>query len=522
MQYPKKKRNKMKKTKFTWRVWLWIIIFLFSLVSLFYTPYFMKKGVLVTSVVANSSVFEQGLRQNQVITSIDGMTVTNLADFENITKLKANLTEKIKTTIKTLNTEYVVYSENPFQFSVSNLPKTNLQMGLDLAGGARALIQAKNHSLTTTEANDLISMMTNRFNTYGLSDMTIKSVSDLSGNYFVLIEIAGATPNDLRDLVSQQGKFEAKIGNETVFIGGDKDIASVSRSGQDAGIYSCNPSSQGGYSCEFRFAVYLSQGAAERQAKITEDLEVNTSVNGGYLSKKLDLYVDDSLMDSLLISEDLKGKVTTQIQISGSGAGENQVDAYKNAEDQMKKLQTILITGSLPFQLEIAKLDTISPTLGSDFSRYLLLAGVVSLLLVALTVFLRYRSKKAILPLIVCASEIIIILGIAAFIKWNLDLASIAGILTAIGTGVDDQIVILDEAISRGKERSASGIKQRIKNAFTIIMGAYFTSVASLIPLWKAGGGLLKGFVFTTMIGITLGVLITRPAFADLVKANEE
>ncbi|NMB66944.1 MMPL family transporter [Candidatus Woesearchaeota archaeon] len=511
----------MKKTKFTWKVWLWIIVFLFSLVSLFYTPYFLKKGVLVTSVIANSSAFEQGLRQNQVITSIDGMQITNTKDFENVIKLKSTLTEKTKTTIKTLNGEYVIYSENPFQFSVSNLPKTNLQMGLDLAGGARALIQAKNHSLTQSEASDLVSMMDNRFNTYGLTDMTIKSISDLSGNYFVLIEIAGATPNDLKNLVSQQGKFEAKIENQTVFIGGEKDIASVSRGGQEAGIYSCNPSTQGGYVCEFRFAVYLSPEAAERQANITKNIEVNTSINGGYLSKKLDLYVDDSLMDSLLISEDLKGKVTTQIQISGSGTGETQADAYKNAEEQMKKLQTILITGSLPFQLEIAKLDTISPTLGSDFARYLLIAGVISISIVALIVFLRYRSKKAILPLIICTSEIIITLGIAAFIKWNLDLASIAGILTAIGTGVDDQIVILDEAIGGNKEKS-TGIKQRIKQAFTIILGAYFTTVASLLPLWKAGGGLLKGFVFTTLIGVTLGVLITRPAFADLVKMNED
>ena len=30
--------------------------------------------------------------------------------------------------------------------------------------------------------------------------------------------------------------------------------------------------------------------------------------------------------------------------------------------------------------------------------------------------------------------------------------------------------------------------------------------------------GLLKGFAFTTVIGLTLGILITRPAFADIVR----
>ena len=103
-------------------------------------------------------------------------------------------------------------------------------------------------------------------------------------------------------------------------------------------------------------------------------------------------------------------------------------------------------------------------------------------------------------------------------IKWDLDLPSIAGILAAIGTGIDDQIIVLDEA---GQTHSLS-IKQRMKRAFKIILGAYFTSLVALIPLWWAGAGLLKGFVFTTILGITIGVLVTRPAFTDIIRKIEE
>ncbi len=53
-------------------------------------------------------------------------------------------------------------------------------------------------------------------------------------------------------------------------------------------------------------------------------------------------------------------------------------------------------------------------------------------------------------------------------------------------------------------------------------MTAYLTSVVSLLPLYWAGAGLLKGFAFTTIIGITAGVLITRPAFAEMVRKSEE
>jgi len=52
-------------------------------------------------------------------------------------------------------------------------------------------------------------------------------------------------------------------------------------------------------------------------------------------------------------------------------------------------------------------------------------------------------------------------------INWNLDLAAIAGILAAVGTGVDDQIVITDEALKGA--RVARNWKSRMKNAFFII-----------------------------------------------------
>lgn len=507
------------KIKFTWKIWLWIVVFILALISIFITPTFLQKGVIIKEISQNSSALEQGLKVGDVITHVNGKIIQNPEDFLKIISEQVNTNEKVKTTITTKDAEYTIFSEKPLGISVSNLPITNLKLGLDLAGGSRAFIEAEDHKLTKQEVDDLAQIIENRLNVFGVSDMKIIPISDLFGNNRLSIEIAGATPTTIKDLISQQGKFEAKIGNETIFIGGKRDITSVSRSGQESGIYKCDQSSQDTYFCEFRFIIYLSQDAAERQANITKDLEINSTSQGNYLSKKLDLYLDDKLVDSLNIGESLKGRAETQIQISGSGTGPTKADAYDDAVNEMKNLQTILITGSLPFKLKIVKFDTISPTLGSGFVRYLFLAGGVALALVVITVLLRYRTKSAIAPLIICTSEIIITLGVASFMKWDLDLMAIAGVLAAIGTGVDDQIVVLDEA---NQKESSLSIKQKIKNAFTIVFGAYFTSVASLLPLAWVGGGLLKGFVLTTVTGITLGVLITRPAFADIVRLLEK
>ena len=60
--------------------------------------------------------------------------------------------------------------------------------------------------------------------------------------------------------------------------------------------------------------------------------------------------------------------------------------------------------------------------------------------------------------------------------------------------------------------------EDRLKKAFFIIFAAYATTVVAMLPLWFAGAGLLKGFALTTIAGVTIGVFITRPAFAAVVE----
>lgn len=505
--------------RLTWKIWILIIVMLLSLLSIFgFPPMFLEKGVLITSVELDSQASQQGLADGQIIVAIDGKEVNSVEDYTQIMQQKFPSDKDVKTTITTKTSESILFSGKPPEITISDLPNTNLKTGLDLAGGARALVKAKDKELSQQEISDLVDTTSNRFNVYGISDIKVSAVSDISGDKFMLIEIAGATPKDLKKLIEQQGKFEAKIGEETVFIGGERDVSSVCRNDATCAAVTFCDSSTNGYLCNFQFTIYLSENAAKKHAEVTEKLDINKS-NFEYLSKPLDLYVDDVLVDSLLISKGLQGQVTTQISISGSGQGGTQEEAYSDAEANMHDLQTILITGSLPYQLEIVKLDTISPTLGEKFSKILFLAGLASLIVVAIIVFIRYKKIKESLSILLTAfSEIVIILGVASVINWNLDLLSIAGILVTVGTGIDQQIIVIDES----RIKISLSVKQKLKRAFTIILGAYFTALVSLLPLLWVGAGLLKGFAITTLIGITVGILITRPAFTDIIRKIEE
>lgn len=502
--------------KITFRVW--ILIICLGLGILMISPS-LENGALIKSVEKNSAAYNASIRAGEIIKEINGNKINSPEDY---TKEMGSLfvgSKEIRLDVKTNKNEYTLLTNRPLEITVSSVPKTKIKTGLDLSGGARALVSPVNISLDDAQFDDLLAITNQRLNAFGLSDMSIRRVSDLSGNKYMLVEVAGATPADLRDLVGKQGKFEAKIGNNSVFKGGENDISDVCRNNANcAGVTGCFPAQGGGYACNFQFTIYLKESAAQKHADMTKKLGLDDT--GRYLSEKLYLYVDDQEVESLLISADLKGQVTTQISIQGSGSGLTEKEALDAAKKDMSKLQTILLTGSLPYKLEIVKLDTISPFLGKEFMNSLILLGVVVFVIVSLLIFLKYRNIKISSAVILTmVSEALLTLAIAAFIKWNLDAPGIAGIIAGLGTGVNDQIIILDESEGKGE---SSSLKERIKRALFIIIGAFLTIVAAMIPLFWAGAGMLRGFALTTIIGVSVGILITRPAFADIVRQIKE
>lgn len=408
--------------------------------------------------------------------------------------------------------------------TVGETPYTNLRKGLDLQGGTRVILQPA-EPIDEETLGLVIDTLQQRLNVFGLSDVLVTTVGGIGEESpLILVEIAGTTAQEISDLVQKQGKFEAKVAETTVFKGGGNDITYVCRTADCSGLdpqRGCG-TNQGGWLCQFQFSVSLSPAAANKLADATRDSEIIGTAGDRYLADPLDFYLDDELVRSLNIGASLKGQVTTEVGVSGIGIGITQQDALNNMFIEQKTLQTVLVTGSLPVKLEIQKIDTISPILGSAFVKNALLLAGISALAVAIILTLIYRRLKIAIPIILTAVfEITIVLGIAAVIGWNLDLASIAGIIIAIGTGVNDQIIITDEAF-RKETQGLGNWKTRMKRAFSIIFASYLTGLVAMIALWFFGAGLLKGFALTTVLAITAGVFITRPAYAIVVNMLTE
>src|SRR3989344_8935941 len=93
--------------KFSWRIWLFIIVLIMSVVLIFgMPPAFFQKGVAIKSVDSNSTAFDSGLRQGQVITSIDGKSVSNVDDYAKFLEGKFVSNQSVKTIVGTKGSEF--------------------------------------------------------------------------------------------------------------------------------------------------------------------------------------------------------------------------------------------------------------------------------------------------------------------------------------------------------------------------------------------------------------------------------
>lgn len=367
--------------------------------------------------------------------------------------------------------------------SISSLIFKGLNYGIDLQGGAEIKLKTEK-PLSEKNLSEIVKILETRYNARGIRDVNIFAW----GKEYIIIQIAGISVEEARKLAESQGKLEVKIGNETVFTG--RDIIKIEP-------YKINPETQ-------RYGVPFV--ITETAARKFREVAIKTN-----FSLPVDMYLDGVLVNSAPIGEDLKlamlrGEVVKAL-ILETGYGE---EAKKEAE----RIEIILRSGVLPIKLHTESVLEIPPRLGERFKEYALIAAIAAIILVSLIVAYRYKNLKiSMLIIFILISEVLIILGISSIIGHDWDLASIAGLIISIGTGVDHQIIITDQLV-RGRERS---MRLRLKTALFILVTSWILLFLAMVPLFYIGIAMLKGFALITIIGYTVGVFITRPAFAKLL-----
>ena len=187
-----------------------------------------------------------------------------------------------------------------------------------------------------------------------------------------------------------------------------------------------------------------------------------------------------------------------------------------------RQLEIDLRAGALPTTLDVDDEGTtyfLQPSLAQEFKLFSLITGAVAVLAVSAVVFFRYREFGVAAPMVLtAAAEVYLLLGFASLVGLALDLSHIAGFIAVIGTGVDDLIIIADEILQGERVKTGRVFESRFRKAFWVIGAAAATTIIAMSPLAVLSLGDLQGFALVTIVGVLLGVLVTRPAYGNVLR----
>ena len=349
----------------------------------------------------------------------------------------------------------------------------------------------------STDTRDLTrDILNDKLNSLGLKDIPVRTV----GEDYILIDFAGIDLATAKDIAEKPGKFEIRIqttGNETQHVLYGDSIVSV-------GIPTFHDN-------QWHTPFTLKEDGARALQKVAIETGATDSPESHYLN----MYLDENKIYGAPLSYSAASRLKeTPIYSWEASTGTDDV-----AKTEASMLQIHLRAGALPVNVVLVGSGHVDATLGKQFKTEAVIAGLISLIAVAAVVFRRYRRPEILVPMVgTSISEVIMILGVAAAIGWQLDLAAIAGIIAAIGTGIDHLVIITDEVLYEGKLPPTKVFASRIGKAFAIIFGAAATTIIAMSPLVIMGFGSLKGFAITTIIGVFIGVVVARPVYGVVIK----
>lgn len=480
----------MKKKEFidlikNWQVALMIILVLVSVILLFPHP---ENGGLKTNTQFGLDLSGGTWLQMQFQGEVVHFTTDRPVD-DFLTDLQ-----------KGLDAEIYLVGDDKLEIR-KHFTEGELESAFAVAGGD---LTSYEPGVTRETAEQAKQILEQKLNALGTKDAKVNPLISLSGvSQYIRVEMAGVSLSEAKDIVGTQGQFEIRIfskENQTEHVLYGDAIQTVGIPERDTRSNSWGVS----FTLSEEGAAQFREGAIKYGATTDPD------------NHWLDMVLDGRTVYSAPLSEDLAAQLQFEpirSLVASTGPGDAGLTAAQNLEIHLR-------AGALPVQVTVAGSGQVPSNFGEMYKNLSILAFIVAALAVGAVIYYRYREPMIVLPMMaVNLSEIVILLGIMAAIQYQLDLAAIAALIAVLGTGIDQLVIITDEVLHEGRVPSKQLYQKRLTRAVGIIMVSAATVVIAMLPLALLDLSTLRGFAIITILGVLIGVLITRPAYGKIIMA---
>lgn len=230
------------------------------------------------------------------------------------------------------------------------------------------------------------------------------------------------------------------------------------------------PEEDGTYS--YVVSLELTDTAAETFSAVT-----STMAGTG---ESISIWMDDNMISAPTVNE----AITDGHAII---SGDFDADSAKDLADKIN-------SGALPFKLETASFKTISPTLGTNALKAMVISGLIAFVFIAIYMVVLYRVTGFVAAISIIGQVAVTLACVSGWFGFmpssTLTIPGIAGIILTVGMGVDANIITgerIREELRSGKSLDTS-LKAGYKRAFSSILDGNLTSLIVAVILMMAFG----------------------------------
>ncbi|MGB9685833.1 MAG: protein translocase subunit SecD [Rectinema subterraneum] len=430
--------------------------------------------------------------------------------------------------------------------SLKNVHSNAVQLGLDLAGGMSAVIQADlkglseklGHDLSSAEKEDAmkraVEILNSRIDKFGLTEPVIRR----QGEDQIYIEIPGAAdPERLNSIIMGKGNL--------AFYLVDSEASTALRS-----YLATNPVGIDEQTMVVDKPGLVPEGKIVRKVYKKDSYGLD-EFTGEYLVLEGKPGLDGSHIQSATVSSDpITGKPETNFVLDKEGGDlfykltsenvgktmavvlDDRVKSYARIQepiresvritgfssDEAESLALLLRTAALPISLSVVSQQAIGASLGEDSiaqGRTAILVGILSIF-VFMFAYYKWAGLNATIAQIL---NLYLMLSVLTAFKLTLTLPSIAGFVLTTGMAVDANVIIFErikEEIRAGKTRAAA-IDAGFHKAFWAVMDSNITTIIAALFMAQLGTGPIQGFAISLAIGnmtsLFSGLFVSRLIF---------
>ena len=179
----------------------------------------------------------------------------------------------------------------------------------------------------------------------------------------------------------------------------------------------------------------------------------------------------------------------------------------------------------------VRRVESVGPQVGSELKRNGLLAVFYSLLMILIYVGLRFDYKYAPGAVFCLFHDAAITLGIFALFGREVNVQTMAAILTLIGYSLNDTIVTFDRirenAITYRDSTFSFIVNRSLNDVLSRTLLTSVTTMIAVVAMYIFAVGVIKDFAFTLGLGVLIGtyssMYVASPLvlFADKLQKNK-